>query len=458
MTQESTSFQFETIQLLSDRLDKPVELNRIVTDIEIFENIERPYLTAKMLLVDDSNFYQEADIQGSERIYIKILSSDEEAIAVEKTFFINKVEKVEKIQDNAQVIAFSLVEDCVYFSNLLNLNRHYSGKISKIIQTIGKNVLKKEVEVLDTDNVEQQNINVIVPNMHPLPAMQWLTKRATTARGYPFYLYSTLIGDKLSYRDLGSLLAAPALNAGKDIKYVVSSTKVQDTMNVIQMRRNIENHSFTGQENLLDIIRKGMISSSFEFIDTLTEKTRTFGYDAKDDLFKKLITDEILSQDQPNPPINFNEIIESKKINEYSNNHTTRIGGSMAFRDSDGVTNPFKYVNYTNSYSESKSGAEYKNRIIRQSLQTMLTKNPLSINVNGIEFIKGDRHKTIGNNIYIMFMTSLAQGNGEASPDDKKKSGKYLIYSMRHMFKKSVDKYEVSATCVKIGSLKKEVV
>ena len=88
----------------------------------------------------------------------------------------------------------------------------------------------------------------------------------------------------------------------------------------------------------------------------------------------------------------------------------------------------------------------------------MLTKNPLSIVVNGIEFIKGDRHKTIGNNIDIVFMTSLAQGNSEASADDKKKSGKYLIYSMRHMFKRSVDKYEVSATCVKIGSLKKEVV
>ena len=54
MTAEKTSFEFETIELNSERLTRPVELNRIVSDIEIFEHIEKPYLTARMLLIDDS--------------------------------------------------------------------------------------------------------------------------------------------------------------------------------------------------------------------------------------------------------------------------------------------------------------------------------------------------------------------------------------------------------------------
>ena len=59
-----TSFDFETIQLLSERLDRPIELNRIVSDIEIFEHLEKPYLTARMLLIDDSNLYQAAKLGG----------------------------------------------------------------------------------------------------------------------------------------------------------------------------------------------------------------------------------------------------------------------------------------------------------------------------------------------------------------------------------------------------------
>ena len=36
MTAEKTSFEFETIELNSERLARPVELNRIVSDLEIF--------------------------------------------------------------------------------------------------------------------------------------------------------------------------------------------------------------------------------------------------------------------------------------------------------------------------------------------------------------------------------------------------------------------------------------
>jgi hypothetical protein len=85
----------------------------------------------------------------------------------------------------------------------------------------------------------------------------------------------------------------------------------------------------------------------------------------------------------------------------------------------------------------------------------MLKKNPLTINVDGIEFIKGDFHKTIGSNIEVVFMNSQPEAEDGADARDKKKSGKYMIYSIRHMFKMSADMYDVSATCIKIGNLRR---
>ena len=88
-------------------------------------------------------------------------------------------------------------------------------------------------------------------------------------------------------------------------------------------------------------------------------------------------------------------------------------------------------------------------------MDAMLTKNPLAINVNGIEFLKGDNNKTIGNNIDVVFMVTHNDAADQTDREDKKKSGKYLIYSARHMFKKSVDVYDMSLGLVKIGNLRR---
>ena len=449
MTAEKTSFEFETIELNSERLARPVELNRIVSDLEIFEHIQKPYLTARLLLLDDSSFYQDADILGSEQIKITIRSLEDGSKAITKNFFISKVEKMQKIQDNAQVIAFHLVEDIFYISSLININRSYTGNPKNIIRTIAKQFLSKDIF---PEGLPQQFIKCVIPNWSPLKALQWITNRASTSRGYPFYLYSTLVEESLRFEDLGTILARPSLN-GNGAKHIIASTKAQNTIDAEQTRRLIKNHEFGSQEDLLSLINAGFVSSNLEYIDTLTENTRKFSFDSKTDLFKKLTQDEILSKEQPNPPINFNEKINDKFINEYKSYQYTKIGGSMAYRDSDAGTNPFKYVDWINGYSETKNGAEYKLKIIQTVFDKMLKKNPLTINFDGLELIKGDFHKTVGNNIDIVFQRT--QSNNTVDPDDKKKSGKYLIYSIRHMFKKSVDKYDVSAMCVKIGNSKR---
>ncbi len=452
MTQNNSGFLLSSVLLVSERLTESVELNRIVTDVEIFEHIEKPYLTGRIMVIDDSNFYENADIQGSERIQITIESTEEDSTPITKTFFVSKVEKIQKVQDNAQTLMIHLVEDVFYISSLKNINRHYTGSRSNIIGKIAQNFLNKKVFLTGKD---RSVIEVIVPNMHPLEAMMWLNKKAASARGYPFYLYSTLVGDDFRMENLGDILLRPALNAGKDdAAFTISSVKAQDTMNVTLQRRVIENHNMSSQENLLDLIRKGLISSKFEYIDTLTENTKSFSYNSRKDVFAKLIHDGILSNAQPNPSIDYAELIDDKLIETYKSVKSTYVGGSMAYRDSDtaeGFT-PFTYNAWNNSYGEYKTAADYKLNVISATMDAILKKNPFTISLNGLEFIKGDAHRTIGNNILIQVQATHDQADDAI---DRKKSGSYLIYSVRHMFKKTVDKYDVSMNCVKIGSLKR---
>ena len=141
MTQSNSGFLLKSVLLVSERLTESVELNRIVTDVEVFEHIEKPYLTGRIMLIDDSSFYENADIQGTERIQLTIVSSEEDSVPIIKTFFVGKVEKIQKVQDNAQTLMIHLVEDIFYLSSLKNVNRHYTGSRSNIIGKIAKNFL-----------------------------------------------------------------------------------------------------------------------------------------------------------------------------------------------------------------------------------------------------------------------------------------------------------------------------
>ena len=312
MTQSNSGFLLKSVLLVSERLTESVELNRIVTDVEVFEHIEKPYLTGRIMLIDDSSFYENADIQGTERIQLTIVSSEEDSTPIVKTFFMAKVEKIQKVQDNAQTLMIHLVEDIFYLSSLKNVNRHYTGSRSNIIGKIAQNFLNKRVFLTGKD---KSVIEVIVPNLHPLEAMMWLNKKAVSSRGYPFYLYSTFVGDELRMENLGDILQRPSLNAGQDdAAFSISSLKAQDTMNVTAQRRIIENHQMNSQENLLDLIREGLISSKFEYIDTLTEDTRSIDYNSRTSLFKNLLNDGVLNEKQKNPQTIYIQIQLKRRV------------------------------------------------------------------------------------------------------------------------------------------------
>lgn len=447
-TSSKTPFELRSVLLSSERLPEPVELRNIVVDLDIFEHLEKPYMTGQMVLVDDTKIYEDADILGGEQIIITVSSTEETAKAITKTFRIAQVDNTQKINDNSQAILFHLIEEHGYISNLLNVNRFYTGQPSAIIQKISNNYLNMMVHGIIED---EQVIKCIVPNLTPIDAMKWLAQRATTPRGYPYYLFSTLVGDHIHFHDLGTLLSEPPLNGSdEDAPFMVSAVTGQSTMDQRVQKRIIKNHKFSTQENLMKLINHGVIGAQYEIVDTINEGTKTFRFDANEDLFKRLIEENVMTQAQQNPPYSAKFMYNDRSFHELNSRIMSMVGGSGAYRTSTDPT-------FFNSYSEANGKAEYKLGIISKAMSAVMKKNPLTINVDGQDFLHGDVNKTVGNNIRIHFHSTSPEAGRDAGDDgiDKKKSGDYLIYSTRHMFKQSVQKYEMTATCVKIGNYKR---
>ena len=142
MTQEisqQSGYKFESILLQSERLQREIELRGNVSDLDIYEHIDKPYLTATMALIDNENVLQEVDFQGGEKITIAIRSLRKDTITITNTFYVSHIQDSPKVNDNTQILIIELIEETAYHSNLQYLNRSYSGKISDILKKISFN-------------------------------------------------------------------------------------------------------------------------------------------------------------------------------------------------------------------------------------------------------------------------------------------------------------------------------
>jgi len=434
-----SSYELDQVLLESERMPKPVELKNVVTDIDIYEHLDKPYLSAEMVVVDQTHLYETANIIGGEKITVTITSSKlDVSVPITKTFYVADV-RVKYVNDDSQIIIFELIEDIAFLSNLFNVNRFYNGKCSKIIEKIAKQYFGKEVDQLNKD---LQNIHLIVPNMDPINAMTWIRNRATTNEGYPFYLHSVFANDKLYLRDLGTIFSDPVINPNRKFKNDVASADSMDNHMIIR-------HKFTSYENIFKMIAKGLVGAQYQYIDTTQENTRKFAFDVRKDIYDTLISKGVM-QGQDNPE--FSELfkVNGKSFNKFKSRNITMVGGSNAQRDF------FKDANgndtWNNSYSESKTSAGYKQQIITRAMDNIMKRSSLEMIVSGLDFLDGDKHSTVGNNIAVEFTKSSADRNRASSQVDTRRSGNYTILAARHMFKK--ERYDIALSCVKLGNLR----
>ena len=420
-TSTQSQFNLVSVVIQSERLNNPLglEVNLIVSDFEIYEHLDKPYLTGKLMLVDTENILQDVDFLGGETITIEIKSPKKESKSFKNKFYVSRITDTDKINNNAQSIVFHLIEDIAYISNLQIVNRSYTGKISNILEKISFNFLQdKGVRSTKTD---LDSIKVIVPNLDPLQAMLWLTKRAKTPEGFPFYLYSTLTKNELQFHDLGTMLESQVLNPNEPFR---SSPAVIQSIDPQIRRKAILTHKFSEVADLFTILLEGLVGSKFEFIDGLLETRHKFHYDIIKDLFGPLIDKNILPVDQKNPPVSPQFKYDETSFNELDCTYTSTIAGNNQYRLTDND-------NYMLGYGEEKTLSEYKSRIIGRSMDSIIRKEPLTMVIDGLDFIDGDKHSTIGNQISVEFPSS--KPDSITDNVDKRKSGNYLIFAARHM-------------------------
>lgn len=434
----SSDFTYKTILLQSSTFNKSAELKYVTTDLEVYEHMDKPYLTATLTIIDTNNILAQTDIRGGESIFISLQSTREDSPAITKTFYITKIITTQKASASNETHIFHLIEDIAYIANLQNINRSYNGKPETVLSKIADDYLGRSLQL--GNNQSAQNFKLIIPNLNPIEAMGWIKNSASTIDGYPFYIFSSLLSDDIFYIDLGTMLNENTIN--EQYPYIYSEGIARSSDPNVK-RRIIESFEIKNTEDLYSVINKGLIGGRYEYIDMLTNKRNIFKYDIVDDLLIP-IKDKNLTQNQ----YEFNYYpytLEDKEYNQYESKNITHIGGANSYRISDTSVD-------TLSIGESNFLSNYKLNVISDSMDALFKKSPITINIPGIDFISGSNTTTVGLSIKLQFPITLPNAEPDTEKLDTKKSGNYLIFAARHKFK--LEKYDLSLSCLKLSSVR----
>ena len=442
MTQPEFQSEFKIISAVMSANRNGSEFLYVITnsivEFVIYENLARPYLTAKFAIDNSQSFIEGIDFQGTEKIEIEFESTEnDDGTSIKKSFIATEITKTVRATEQAEIVYFDAIEDIAFKSTLYNVNKCYTGNIISIVSSMFTEYLDKGVRVSDFANQEQ--IKVIIPNMTPIDAANWLLHRASSLDGLPFYAYSTLVNDEIFISDIGSIIRQDIINPNYPYLYWQAASQVIDANHT-----PIVNFTYDKVEKTLGLIQKGAVGAKYNFIDTLTNRSQVVNFNATNDTFKTLSENDYFKDD--NIPIHDNAQYEDKSIDEYQSKNIFVVSSNGAFT----------LDNYSiNSLYEEKS---YQKTLISNSVKQFLVKSPMSIMVHGQHFIKGDQHYSIGNKARIIFLDTDQEITNAPPGIDAKKSGDYIIHAAKHHFSiTQANKIMTSLACTKLSSFPSDI-
>jgi hypothetical protein len=446
----NTSFTIIRAEIILTSSDTPVQridIRNNIVEVKFYENLMKPYVDARVKMLDDFGFRGMLSLQGTERIVITVGSSENLMEPLfEKIFFISSVIDAKKVNERSEALSLELVEEHVYVNSVKQISRSFTKNIEGIVTDICQGDLGKKVVKGFFQGSAQGVRKVIVPYLKPLEAINWLMNRATTKTGSPLFLSGDLFSDYLYLSDLDTLMEQEVIN--KDLPYRFSTaTKSADEENVLLgPYYDITAFEETSSDNSMRLFELGAIGSFHSNIDAGTGLASGSHLSVRDILSELKMSgtiDEYTTQSVFDPSL----VIDGKVSDEYNSKHVFQVSSSKTYNQFQGYHDEATLLNETNDIFESK--LKMKNKVIRH----ILKKNVIDVGLDGISLFKGKI--SVGRRVRILFLNTdtNADKSDVAQQIDKKKSGDYLILATSHHIMQ--ENHFASMRVAKLGDLPK---
>jgi len=450
-------FEMRRAVLSTQRNDHTVDITTTLIELNIFEHIDRSYLTGTISYIDTGRSIEIMDFQGTEFLDIEFgLYTTPHRVS--KRFVVMEVQSIVPTTDTTDTVTLRILDYDGYLNTLINVNKMYEGKPSQIIDDIlrdyfeDKRIVRAgdanqfdslidEYETASNPNADalnetrqlaqelQSSFRYIVPNLNPLEAIEMIKLRTTGLTGTPFFCYATLADNNLRFYDLYSLLQEEPINAGDPFVFSTQLSQRAPTTGA-GLARQISKIKNPQNANTLELIMNGDVGSLYEYVDTTHGLEYTFNYD-----LEKVLSNLLTSRSYP--AADTRSLFRNKPVSENLSERITRISTGNIYDDA------------VHNYHEDMSSQRHSAKAISRSVRNLLGKSVLEIEVPGLHIIPQGGNKTLGR---ILTVVSIADGEQFNEVYDRKRTGDYMIYTTRHTL--TPNNYSAALSLVKIANFR----
>lgn len=430
--------------------DRVIDVSAHIVELTLFENINKPYIDARIVMMDDFGFRNNLQIQGTERLRLVVGGGESPEIPIfVKYFFFSKILDSVKGSDRAEVLSIELVEEHVYVNAVKSISRSYESNLEDMMSNIVTGELGKSVISDDFAGTAQGVRKVIVPYLSPLEAVQWLKDRATTRTGSPIYLSGDLYSDNLFLRDLETLLKRDVVN--EDLPYRLSEANAMIDTDKEFLRPYFEILSYREMEseNSLKLYEEGAIGSYYSNLDAGTGQV-SGGHVSVRDIITELYTSEMIGTSATQSLFDPSLEIDGRLSDEYNSLFIHQVTSTNTYNQFQGYHDEAVVLDNNGDPSESK--LKVKNKIIRQ----LLKKNVIEISMSGVSMFRGKISP--GSKLRLLFLNPdvSSADRDQFKQIDTRKSGDYFLLATSH--KLLDESHNVSMRLTKLNDLPKDVI
>ena len=410
------------------------DIKGIIDEVTLYETLDKPYVTGNITVVDDIGLFEGITFTGTEKLRMRIDGADPDLVVTPpgqddpRTYILTGIEKIQKNPNgNSSMYAITIIDEHAFLSRSKKISKSYEGNIGDIVTRIARSEIGKGVDksytFQDTANEVrpvQENMKVIVPNLTPIEAIDWLTNRATTETGSPYFMWASIHDNNLRFGNLDTMLKQKPFNGQIPFTYNPANVATAQSKSAIEQSGIIKSITFEKMSNTLKLVEAGSHSAEYANTNLNTGQISKQQFNFNDTL-TKLGEAQVIRPEYQNvfdPSMAFNDVlVNSYPSKKYHTLTSTGVYGS------------------SKSYHDEFDRAKFKKKLESRAIVNHLFKNMMNIVVQGTGFFAS--RASVGDicNVQIASDNSAVDDAGRRDTViDLNKSGNCLIYDVRHTF------------------------
>ena len=416
-----------------------LDLRDQLASINIYEDIFTNSITGSISFVDTNNLTANASIVGQEKLKLVLVTpnaSDDTSrdMAInfsDQPLHVYQIKSSANVNDRTKTFELAFTTNEIMRNNRIRVCQSYNGEpakeiIKKVIRDPELLNSKKEFYYEETTNLFQ----MIAPNMRPFDFINTVAKRCLSKEydfAPTFLFYETVRG--YFFRTIDSMMDRK--NPRMIFKEV---TPNDDIDNVGRNLTNILSYEIMNSTDTLLNTRAGMYNSDLLLVDVFNKSYKHYEYKYLEDFDKQIHADEFNNYGSEQAPI------ASKAPDQYGNlisDYPKSIlhVQTIERETKDGLFDPS--TGEPNDYRGTDMWLQ-KRRSRFTSLEAAIS---LRIKVPGNTTIQaGD-----------LIGITLKNQTGSQSASDPYLTGRYLVRTLKHDFKKGAGKmmHEIHMDCIR---------